>query len=351
MKTLFLAILCSISFSSLVAQNDSSKLEVSGYLDFYYSYDFNSQDLHGRPYFLYSYGGRNSLNMNLGLIRASYKKDIVKVNIALQTGSFAGGILDPDQLLQELNFELQLNKSKSLTLKTGLFTSHLGFESAIGADNICLSQSLVSENSPYFLFGSQLCYKPNEKIEMGAIVSNGWDLQFPRNAKRILALGSFISYKPRENWKFYWATFNENLKKQSYENNRFYNNLFTKYRTKKFSFILGFDYGRDKRANKRDGYWYIPTGIVQLKLSSKIEIGIRGEYFFDEKNTIITTPLPYPLKTGIFGTSANLDFKISEIVLFRIENRYFSANYRYFQKGEDLVYGNNAITTSLSARF
>ncbi|MFY0672121.1 MAG: porin [Bacteroidia bacterium] len=325
------------------AQIDTSALTVSGYVDFYFSYDFNSFKPSNDPGFLYSYNRRNQVGMNLALLKMNYRKGAAQVNVALQVGSFVNVNDYLSQPIQELNLEVDLNKQKTLSLKTGIFTSHLGFESAIGADNVCLSQSLVSENSPYFLFGSMVNFNPNNKIKIGLVVSNGWYV-FPRKFENnAIAIGSYISYKPTKSFKIYWATYND-------INRRFYNNFYTQLNTNKLKLTLGIDYGQDVWGPNRTDFWYVPTSILQVKINEKIKIGLRGEYFFDERNRIISTPLPYPSETAIFGFSTNIDFRIADNVLFRLESRNFNSNYEYFRKDQGLVRNNN-ITASISARF
>jgi hypothetical protein len=344
MKPFRLILLFAILPIISIAQIDTSAFNVSGYVDFYFLYDFNSFKPSNNPGFLYSYNRRNQVGMNLALLKMSFRKGSTQLNIALQAGSFVGGNDYLYQPIQELNLEVDLNKQKTLSVKTGIFTSHLGFESAIGTDNICLSQSLVSENSPYFLFGSMLNYNPNDKIEMGLVVSNGWYV-FPRNFEdNGIAIGSYISYTPNKSLKFYWATYND-------INRRFYNNFYTQLKTTKLKFTLGFDYGQDVWGPNRTDFWYVPTSILQVKINEKIKIGLRGEYFFDERNRIISTPLPYPSETAIFGFSTNIDYRIADNVLFRLESRNFNSNYEYFQKDQSLVRNNNNITASISARF
>jgi hypothetical protein len=337
---LLFAILPLFSF----AQIDTSALKVSGYVDFYFSYDFNSFKPSNNPGFLYSYNRRNQVGMNLALLKMSYRKGVAQVNVALQAGSFVNVNDYLYQPIQELNLEVDLNKQKTLSVKTGIFTSHLGFESAIGADNVCLSQSLVSENSPYFLFGSMLNFNPNNMIEMGLVVSNGWYV-FPRKFEdNGIAIGSYISYKPSKSFKIYWATYND-------INRRFYNNFYTQLNTNKLKLTLGFDYGQDVWGPNRTDFWYVPTSIIQFKINEKIKIGVRGEYFFDERNRIISTPLPFPSETEMCGSSTNIVYRIADRVLFRIESRNFNSNFDYFPKDGDFVSNKNILTASISARF
>ena len=70
-------------------EKEVSPFVFSGYLETYYSYDFGNPDNHLRPGFMYSHNKHNELNLNLGLVKASYMKGIVRANLALMTGTYA----------------------------------------------------------------------------------------------------------------------------------------------------------------------------------------------------------------------------------------------------------------------
>ena len=63
---------------------------------------------------------------------------------------------------------------------------------------------------------------------------------------------------------------------------------------------------------------------IKYKPTTKIQLGIRGEYYNDEKGVIITSGTPNGFKT--FGYSANFDYLIIDIEMFRIEARNLKSN-------------------------
>ncbi len=90
-------ILVSIALLASVATNaqDSTKqqtatnpLTISGYVEGYYSYDFNKPSNNARPPFLYSYNRHNEFNLNLGFGKATYATDRVRANLSLATGTY-----------------------------------------------------------------------------------------------------------------------------------------------------------------------------------------------------------------------------------------------------------------------
>ncbi|HEX2627705.1 MAG TPA: outer membrane beta-barrel protein, partial [Chitinophagaceae bacterium] len=72
MKNIFFIAILSLaqqSFSQDTTKS-ASPLTVSGYVEAYYSYDFNKPIDNNRPAFLYSHNRHNEFNANLAFIKA-----------------------------------------------------------------------------------------------------------------------------------------------------------------------------------------------------------------------------------------------------------------------------------------
>src|ERR1700748_1815413 len=114
----------------------NAKLVFSGYAEIYYSHDFNDPPDHNRPPFVYSYNRTDEVNLNLGSIKAAYTDDNVRANRAIMAGTYANANLaaEPGVLknIYEANAGIRLSKQVNLWLDAGVFSSHIGFESAVG---------------------------------------------------------------------------------------------------------------------------------------------------------------------------------------------------------------------------
>ena len=60
-----------ISANSNAQIKGDDGLTISGYVETYYSYDFNDPDNHFRPQFIYCYNRTNEVNVNLSMIKLS----------------------------------------------------------------------------------------------------------------------------------------------------------------------------------------------------------------------------------------------------------------------------------------
>ena len=126
----------------------SNPLTFSGYIETYYTYDFNKPVDNNRPGFIYSHNRHNEFNANLGFVKASYNAEKVRANLALAAGTYmnANYAAEPGVLknIYEANAGFKIGK-KNLWLDAGIFSSHIGFESAIGKDNSISTSALPSK--------------------------------------------------------------------------------------------------------------------------------------------------------------------------------------------------------------
>lgn len=178
-KFVTVALACMLC-TSLLAQTDSTtNFTVSGYVEAYYSHDFNQPVTNDRPSFIYSHNRHNEFNINLGFIKAAYASERVRGNLALMAGTYANANLaaEPATLrnIYEANARIKLSKTKNVWLDAGVFASHIGFESAISKDCWTLTRSLMAENSPYYETGVKIGYtSDNGKWFLSGLVLNGW---------------------------------------------------------------------------------------------------------------------------------------------------------------------------------
>lgn len=182
MKKIFLiAMLNVVLISSAFSQADSTKnpLKITGYLEAYYIYDFSNPVDHNRPGFFYSFNRHNEVNLNFGYIQAAYEQDRVRGKLALMTGTYANANLaaEPGVLKNvfEANAGVKLSKNHNLWVDAGIFASHIGFESAIGATCWNMTRSILADNSPYYEAGAKISYTTSdEKWFISGLLLNGW---------------------------------------------------------------------------------------------------------------------------------------------------------------------------------
>lgn len=359
---IYLAVLLFIFCPTAHGQSESSvwaqKPEISyaGYVDIFYSYDFNEPTTNYRQTFLYNHNRHNEFNLNLGFIKGSAKHLKYRANIALQAGTYVvdNYAAEPTVLqhIYEGNAGLSLNKKNNLWIDAGIFGSHIGFESAISKDNWTLTRSLLAENSPYYLTGTKLTYNPNEHWELAILICNGWQRikKIPGNS--LPAFCTQIKYIKGDRLTINWSTFIGTDDPDTTRRMRYFNNIYVQSQlTKRFGFIAGLDIGGQQTKKESADYkvWFSPVIIVRYLWTNKWSTALRAEYYQDKDGVIIVTGTPNGFKTS--GLSLNLDYSPIKNVAWRLEGRWLTSTAKIFTRQKKNVNDNFAIVSSIAVSF
>lgn len=345
--------------NSTIAQSDSvsSSLSFSGYVEAYYSYSVNKPQAHTAPGFIYSHNKVDEFAINLGYIKASYRTENVRANLAFAAGTYmnANYAAEPDVLknIYEADAGVKLSRKNNLWIDAGIMPSHIGFESAEGDENWTLTRSIPAENSPYFETGARLSYtSKNNKWYIAALLLNGWQRIEMSNGNNVPSFGHQVTFKPNDKLTLNSSSFIGNDKPDSARQWRFFHDFYAQYQVSEtFGFIAGFDIGAEQKSKGSNHYnsWYSPIVIVQFTVSRKAALAFRTEYYRDKNGVIIDTGTPGGFQA--FGYSVNYDLKIKSNVLWRIEARDIAGKGNIFSDNATPKKNDLFFTTSLSLSF
>ena len=342
----------------------SSGLTLSGYIEAYYSHDFTApKTAQERPGFLYNHKRNREVNVNLAFLKGAYTSERVRANLAIQVGTYAQYNYAAEQNLVknifEANVGVKLSSKKDLWLDAGIFSSHIGFESAISKDCWTLTRSILAENSPYYLSGAKLTYNSsNGKWTLLGSVLNGWQRIAKLPGYSGPSISTQVQFKPSPKLTLNWSSFVGSDRPDSLKQGRFFNNFYAIINPAgKFGVILGFDIGADRKpigSNDRrvgDGsyVWLSPVVIARLATSEKSYLAGRIEYYDDKNGVIIATGTPNGFQT--WGYSLNYDYAILSNALFRIEGKVYTSKDAIFDTSSGLGRTNTSLTTSLAVSF
>lgn len=351
-KYLMLSALCLGSTGALYAQEKEEKkpLTISGYAEVYYIQDFNQPLNNTRPSFIYSHNRTNEVNLNLAFIKANYSTEQVRANFTMATGTYmnANYAAEPGVLknLYEANIGVKISKKHDLWIDAGLLPSHIGFESAVGADNWTLTRGLYAENSPYFETGAKISYtSPSGKWLISGLILNGWQRIQRVDGNTTPAFGHQLTYKPSDKLTLNSSSFIGNDQLDNLRQMRYFHNLYAIYQANhKFAITAGFDIGAEQKEKGSSEYntWYTPVLIAKYAATEKFSLTARGEYYQDKAGVIIDTGTPKGFKT--FGYSLNADYHILPDVVWRTEIRNLNSKDKIFlNKGLE---ANNSFTAA-----
>lgn len=320
--------------------NLDSNFQVSGGVDVYYLYNFNQPSNFDYANHAFSYHRHNEINLNLGYIKLAYNNSKVRSNLALQTGTYpqANYAAEPAEyrMINEANVGFRL--ANRLWFDVGVMPSHIGVESSIAFDCYNLTRSIMADGSPYFLTAAKLTYEATDKLELAALVSNGWQIIRENNphksygiqAKYALSEKLTVNYSnfigkengltPNDLWVFndFWIEYNEILPGLKV--------------TAVFDFLL--DYGATKSVQNS----LYTSAILLYYDREKVGFGARFETYQDPNNIINSTPNNAPFE--VLGYSVNSDFKITQNAKFRLECRYQQA-------GDNIFFENAVLSPTL----
>lgn len=347
--------------TQLFAQQDTTQntqLSISGYLEAYYLRDFNNPIGNTRPGFVYSHNRTNEVNINLALLKAVYETTNTRANLALGVGTYmnANYSAEPGVLknMYEANVGVRISKKHNLWIDAGIFSSHLGFESAIGKDNWTVTRSIFADNSPYFETGAKISYtSASGKLFLSGLILNGWQRIQRVDGNSLPAFGHQLVYKPTEKWTINSGSFIGSDKADSVRQMRYFHNLYAIYQmNEKLGITFGFDIGAEQKAKGSSTYnvWYTPVLIARYATTEKFSLTARGEYYNDKHAVIVSTTAARGFQT--FGYSLNADYAILPNVLWRTELRNLTNKDAIFlDRTNKLVKNSVTAVTALTVSF
>lgn len=356
MKKLFILATALTSASVCYAQNDPA-IKVSGYIETYFGYDFNKPTGNTRPGFVYSHNRHNEVNLNLGFIKGSYDNGLVRANVALMAGTYANANLaaEPGVLknIYEANAGIKLSPSSNLWLDAGIFPSHIGFESAISKDCWVLTRNISSENTPYYEAGAKLSYGTDDgKLTASLLYLNGWQRITRQYGNGQPAGGLQLTWKPLSSLSLNYSSYLGTEGADSIRVRRLYHNVYSVIQVSShLGITLGFDYGtqqREKGSNRKNEV-FSPVAIAQYRISSKLALAARAEYFHDQNGMLIASSTGHGFNTS--GYSVNIDYAPVSNALLRLEGKMYNSKDDIFFRRETLSDRNELITASIAISF
>lgn len=336
---------------------EESRIRVSGYVEASYGYDFNKPTDNNRPGFIYSHNRSNEVNINLGFIKASYDNGAIRSNLALMVGSYSNANLAAEpgvfKNIYEANAGIKLSRTANLWIDAGVFSSHIGFESAVSKDCWVLTRNISSENTPYYESGAKVSYvSPDGKLTATALYLNGWQRIARQGSNTRPAGGVQLTWKPTDKITVNYSNYLGTEGADSVRTTRFYHNLYGIFQLDQhFGLTLGMDYGTQQKEKGKSAKneVFAPVAIAQYRLNSNWALAGRVEYYNDKNGVLIATETPNGFQTR--GYSMNIDYAPYPNAVVRLEGKIYDSKDKIFIRNQNAVNGNTAITASIAVSF
>lgn len=338
LKPFLLIVLLLCELRPFAQERKVNPFSFAAYTEMYYSYDFSEPISKDKPDFLYNHKRHHELNANLMLVQATYSRNKIRANLGLMAGNYASNNLSAEprgvQNIYEANMGIKLSKERNWWLDAGIFPSHIGYESAIGASCWTLTRSLAAENSPYYESGLRLAYSSAEnRVNISGYLLNGWQRIRLLSHSKVPAIGFQVNYKASKKLLLNYSNFIGSAQADSNSALRTFHNLYAVYEpSSKWGLTAGLDVGTDKDGAGKYGLWCTPNVVIRFIASTKIKMALRGEYYYDNKQIIVRTNTLNGFQVA--GLSANIDYQLNAHFLGRLEGKSFLS--------KDAIFGNKS---------
>ena len=347
MRRLFILLSFILSFGIIKGQE--SNFNFSAYVDAYYAYDFSEPDSQQKQYVTQA-ARHNEFNINMALVKAAYKADKFRGNLALQTGTYpsinyAAEPTELAQMINEANVGIRIGENS--WIDAGVLGGHFGYEGVFSLDNELYTQALATEYTPYFQTGIQFSTELNESLSFRAVLLNGWQNIYETNDAKSFGMG--VDYVVNDKISFsYGNYFGNEGDDVSGVKFRIHNNTYVSYASDKISSTAIIDITSQERFNSQDnGTVFFFTWVNKLTLSESWGVGARFEYVSDPDQVLFTTAAP---KFQTSSVTSSLNYSPVPNVSFKIEGRLFIGNEEIWRSSERIADNTFMINTGLAIR-
>lgn len=336
------------------------KIEASAYLETYYSFDFAKPQNNERANYIFNHRRHNEVNINHGIIETIINSENIRGHIALMIGTYSQYNLAGEQELirniYEGNAGFRPFKKHNFWIDAGIFSSHIGFESAISKNCWTLTRSLLADNTPYYEAGIKGTYTtPNEKWVFKGLILNGWQRIKRLENNSMPSFGTQVQYLPSKKITLNSSTYIGNEGTDSLKQMRYFHNFYGEFAINtKWGILAGFDIGlQNKQGSLSKTSWTASSVMFRYKFKPQWTACFRGEHYWD-KDSIFIIPDPNNLNPNGFralGASLNIDYAPAENMLVRLESRVFSSPDEVFFLNRAMSRQNYLITASMAVAF
>lgn len=310
------------------------KVTVEGYIDAYYSYNFNKPGNANRPYSV-SMNRHNEMTINLAFIDVKYSSSRLRARVVPGFGTYinANYADEPGALknIVEANAGIKLFKSKSIWFDFGVFGSPYTNESAISKDHLAYTRSFAPEYVPYYLSGVKVSMPIAKKWNAYFYLINGW--QQIQDANTGKSIGTQLEHRPNNYWLLNWNTYvgTETSSVNPTFGMRYFTDFYFIYTKEKWS-ATGCAYvGIQNRDGQQRATWWQANVIARYNITEKISATGRVEYF-DDPHEVMINPTTGVSGFSSYSTSLGVNAKPAENVLFRLEGRSFFSSKEMFER-------------------
>ncbi|MBI3501238.1 MAG: outer membrane beta-barrel protein [Bacteroidetes bacterium] len=327
-------------------QKDSSKIEISGYVDAYYAFYTDSVGTGNFQKFPSVSPRSNHFGLNVAMLTAKYSAEKVRGVATVHFGDIPLSAWSAKyNFIQEANAGIRLHKK--LWLDGGFFRTHFGTEALFPRENYTSSVTVGTYFEPYYEAGFRLNYNPDEKLSIFLYALNGYGIYEDNNKQK--SAGLLITYVFSDKFNIGYSGYygDDSPDSVSLSYFRQAHNVFLNFKGKKFKYTVGGDVCWQQHSyladNTKPATMWSAVSVLSYLPANKFRIYTRQE-IFNDPNGIVSGAFKdiNGNLTGykLWGITAGVEYKPTDNSYIRLEGRQIETDaaqeiFHWKGEGED----------------
>jgi murein DD-endopeptidase MepM/ murein hydrolase activator NlpD len=307
-------------------------LDISGYISAYYAYYTDSVGPDGTQKFPTLNPHSNEVGLNLVQISARYTSEKVRGIVTLHWGDMPDVCWSTKyNLIQQANIGVRI--VPKLWFDVGYFRTHIGLESVQPRENINSTIAVTTFVEPYYLSGAKLTWQASKYVTLQANAFNQFNGYVENNNNKAIGFSAMIDPSSNLSMTLNTITSNDEPEAAAVKKQRWYNDFYLSWRTKRTVLGFEFNYGTQKNSKLDDtaGTATMMSTLLAFKYSplKKFAVYARGEYCKDPNGFLSGT---YTNSVGkaqgidIWGITGGVELKPIPNSYVRFEYRRLNQN-------------------------
>jgi len=335
------------------APPDAGKISLGGYVEAFYSYNFNRPS--NRITNFRGFDNRETtFTLSNAAVTAVWEKAAVSGKVTLQVGhtpntyylsepAFPGTSATSStdvsnwKYLQEAWIGYRAPIGRGVLFQAGLFLSPIGVENMPIKDNWNWSRSNLFFGLPFYHTGLRATSEISRAWTAELMVCNGWNSVVDNNREK--SVMAHVIYKPSDAWNVNLLYFGGVERPTGAPEGQPWRHLFDVYATwdatNKLSFILHVDGGWEDNTFGTSS-WFATAGYARVKLSPRFSIAARADVFRERvasNSAGRASVLFWPAK-WVASQTLTLDYHPQDTISIRLEGRHDGASADMYFRGQ-----------------
>ncbi|HUI30765.1 MAG TPA: porin [Candidatus Acidoferrales bacterium] len=322
--------------STSVAAQILSKVSWSGFVDVYYSKNFNGPSNQWNQLRNFDfYENQFALNLAKLTIQEQAQPVGFRVDLGIGTGNdIVQGLLNPLtgattpsmstlNLVEQAYLTAVIPVGSGLTVDIGKFATMMGYEVIESNGNWNYSRSLMFAWAiPYYHMGMRLTYPVTSSFTVALHIVNSWNTVVDNNKSKSVGLEFSYSPTPTTSITVNGMSGFEQPTGVPYGKRDVAELIATQQVGDNLSFALDVTYGRERYLGSLQ-IWKGTAVYAKYNLDSKSDIALRGEVYYDPND--YTTFVTFP-KATFKEITATYEYRPWDPIILRLEARDDFAN-------------------------